>query len=289
MLKEVSIFQRQAYRDGEKIIYKVTQDKFSASRNTKDILPKLPGVTIRSGSVRVNGMEGVLVQIDGRGELKDQSRQLSLLSAYSSDQIEIITSPSSKYDGNVNSIINIITKKTRGVSNISSKITQPLYVDDKNLGLDILSAEINSNLNFKIKDVRTSLVLNASKDKGIENAFSAVDAFSELKYDSKTQSKTSNYIIKGDLTFDYDLNKRSSLALNLNLYSSPERKYEAINSYNFFNPFTLVLDSFALVNNNLKNVVSEFEATGNYRYRLDNAKNSFLYFNTCCAFRYLRK
>src|ERR1700743_432792 len=114
-LREITIFQPRIIVSGDKLIYNVKQDKFSAGTSASELFPLLPGVSFSSnGGVKLNGKEGVVILIDGSGELKSVAQQMAILSNLSSDQIEsieIISSPPARYDASVKAIINIITKK----------------------------------------------------------------------------------------------------------------------------------------------------------------------------------
>src|SRR5690606_37165803 len=78
-----------------------------------DVLRNLPSVSVNGeGQISVRGSTGFLVLINGKPVLTDAQTVLSQLPANSLENIELITSPSAKYDPDGNAgIINILTKK----------------------------------------------------------------------------------------------------------------------------------------------------------------------------------
>lgn len=81
-----------------------------------DVLQRSPGATVdKDGIVKLKGKGGVLVLIDGKPLYMDDSQVGTFLKSIPADQIkeiEIITSPSAKYDASGNAgIINIKLKK----------------------------------------------------------------------------------------------------------------------------------------------------------------------------------
>jgi iron complex outermembrane receptor protein len=77
-----------------------------------EVLEKSPGVTVdRNGGIAMQGKAGVLVMIDDKPTYLSGSDLNNLLSSMSStnvSQIELITSPTAKYDASGNAgIINI--------------------------------------------------------------------------------------------------------------------------------------------------------------------------------------
>ncbi|MBO9673092.1 MAG: TonB-dependent receptor [Sphingobacteriaceae bacterium] len=78
-----------------------------------DVLKNLPAVSVNSeGQISVRGSTGFLVLVNGKPVLIDAQTVLSQLPANSLEQIELITSPSAKYDPDGKAgIINIVTKK----------------------------------------------------------------------------------------------------------------------------------------------------------------------------------
>jgi len=106
--------------DRATVINKIDRQVFNASdfqsaqgRMGTDVIRNLPAVSINSeGEISVRGSTGFVLLLNGKPLQGDAANFLSQLPANAIDRIEIITSPSAKYDPEgKGGIINILTKK----------------------------------------------------------------------------------------------------------------------------------------------------------------------------------
>ncbi|MBP8067575.1 MAG: TonB-dependent receptor [Pedobacter sp.] len=104
-LNTLNKIDKQSYRAG--------QFESAKGGNAIDVLKNLPSVSVNGeGDISVRGSSGFLVLINGKPVLTDAQTVLSQLPANSIENIELITSPSAKYDPDgKGGIINITTKK----------------------------------------------------------------------------------------------------------------------------------------------------------------------------------
>lgn len=105
-------------RQIDKTIVNVDQDITNAGSTVLEAMKKLPGVQIsEDGQLSLNGKSGINVMIDGKPTYLSASDLAALLNGMPSanvQKIEIMTSPSAKYDASGNGgIINIVKKKNR--------------------------------------------------------------------------------------------------------------------------------------------------------------------------------
>lgn len=285
-LAGVDIFQQHITKEAGKIIYKVNQDQFSASVSGAELFIRLPGVSLVSGMVKVNGRPGTLILIDGKGELKSQEQQLNTLSALGSDlidKIEIISFPSSRYDASVTSVINVITKKEKGTSSIRADYTQPLFMDEKDWGGKYVSGGAAANLNFKINKIRTSLILGVSNTQRIENTAEKAAFYNMMKYDLLNTSSSASFRITPNLTLDYDINKKTSISLNLDISFMPSYLINTSEKYTFLNYASSQTDSAVIGFNRYRSERRNIQLSGNYKYLLSNRKSSYLFINLLYA------
>ncbi len=103
-----------------KVIVNVDASVTNAGTTILEVLEKSPGVMVdKNGGISLQGKQGVLVLIDDKQTYLSGADLNNLLSGMSSsqvEQIELITSPSAKYDASGNAgIINIKTKKNKQV------------------------------------------------------------------------------------------------------------------------------------------------------------------------------
>lgn len=97
----------------DKQTFRAGQFESAKGGNAVDVLKNLPSVSLDGeGGISVRGSSGFLVLINGKPVVTDAQTVLSQLPANVIQHIELITSPSAKYDPDgKGGIINIITKK----------------------------------------------------------------------------------------------------------------------------------------------------------------------------------
>lgn len=97
----------------DKQSYRTDQFESAKGGTAVDVLKNLPSVSVNGeGQISVRGSSGFLVLVNGKPVITDAQTVLSQLPANSLEKIELITSPSAKYDPDGKAgIINIITKK----------------------------------------------------------------------------------------------------------------------------------------------------------------------------------
>lgn len=115
LLNEVNVSGKQIslLNKIDKQTYRTDQFESARGGTAVDVLKNLPSVTVTGeGDISVRGSTGFLVLINGKPVLTDAQTVLSQLPANSLQNIELITSPSAKYDPDGKAgIINIVTKK----------------------------------------------------------------------------------------------------------------------------------------------------------------------------------
>ena len=115
LLKEVSVssVKLNSLNKIDKQTYRAGQFESAKGGSAIDVLKNLPSVSVNGqGEISVRGSTGFLVLINGKPVLADAETILSQLPANSLDNIELITTPSAKYDPDGRAgIINIVTKK----------------------------------------------------------------------------------------------------------------------------------------------------------------------------------
>ena len=97
----------------DKQSYRASQFESAKGGSAIDVLKNLPSVAVNGqGEISVRGSTGFLVLINGKPVLADAQTILTQMPANSLENIELITTPSAKYDPDGKAgIINIVTKK----------------------------------------------------------------------------------------------------------------------------------------------------------------------------------
>ncbi len=115
-LDQVTVQVERSHLENElgKTTVHIGSDLSNAGGNAVDALEMLPSVTTTiNGLVNVRGSENVIIYVNGK-ETKRDPKSLQFISADVLEKIELITSPSAKYDAEgVAGIINLVYKKTR--------------------------------------------------------------------------------------------------------------------------------------------------------------------------------
>jgi outer membrane receptor protein involved in Fe transport len=158
LLKEVVVKSQRPMveQSDDKIVYNVEDDPSSKSETAIDILRKTPFVTVDGeDNIKINGKSNFKVLLNGREtsmfarNIKEALRGFpgALIS-----KIEVITSPSAKYDGEgIGGLINIITKKK--VAGYNGTLTSFSRTSDKTYAFSV-------NGNAKIGKVGLSVFYN---------------------------------------------------------------------------------------------------------------------------------
>lgn len=158
-LQEVTITSRKPFvqRSQGKTIVNVDAAVTNAGTTVLEVLEKSPGVMVdKNGGISLQGKPSVLVMIDDKPTYLSGTELSNLLGSMSSsqvNQIELITSPSAKYDANGNAgIINIKTKKNKQEGfngNLVTNVGQGKYLKNNNsLMLNLRSGQFNTFVNY---------------------------------------------------------------------------------------------------------------------------------------------
>jgi outer membrane receptor protein involved in Fe transport len=143
-LSEVTVSSQQsALRlQPDKKIFEVGKDGLSQNGSVSDALNGIPSVAVSpQGEVSLRGNAGVIVLVNGRRSGLTQGNALEQLQADQIERIEVITSPSARYDASGNAgIINIVLKKNKKAGfNGQVKVVAGIPNDTR----------INPSLNYK--------------------------------------------------------------------------------------------------------------------------------------------
>ncbi len=248
----------------DKIVYNVEKDLTAAGGNASDVLQKVPMVSVDlNGNVAIRGDQNVKVLINGKPSGATAASLSDVLKTIPADQIksiEVITSPSAKYDAEGSAgILNIITKSSN-ISGISGSISGGFGTRQNNGNLNLnynknrFSLSINAGGNLTWPQTSISQ-FNQNFNYGTTDVSQSSDGTSLVKRYATISSATANYSFNAyndiSSTFRYTkggFNTNSttnSSKINNNFLTNPDSTYQYVadgTSHNSFGGFDWTLD-----------------------------------------------
>ncbi|WP_369048719.1 TonB-dependent receptor [Tenacibaculum sp. UWU-22] len=218
----------------DKKIYNVGKDMTVKGGNASDVLDNVPSVNVDAeGSVSLRGNENVRILIDGKPSALvglTGANALRNLPAEAIEKVEVITSPSARYDAEGTAgILNIILRK--------GKITG--FNGSMNLTYGIPEMyQIAPNLNYRTKKINLFSNIGYSYRKGPGNSQSFFTNFNDdgsiksYRDEDRVFDRKSNDF-NGTLGLEYYINKNSSVTGSF-LYKKSNDNNIATNITNHF-------------------------------------------------------
>ncbi len=211
LLEAVQITGQQALIENkiDKLVFNAEKDVTSAGGNVTDILRKVPMVSVdMDGNVALRGSQNVRILINGKPSGALTTNAADVLKSMPSDQIknvEVITSPSAKYDAEGSAgIINIITKK-KEVSGVSGSI---------NVGVG--TRQNNENANININKNKLSITANVGYNAGwpqtTYSTFESRNSALNTSSSSQGESTSNRHFLSGSASLGYEFNESNSFS-----------------------------------------------------------------------------
>ena len=232
LLKDVVVEGQRALMEEkvDRTVYNAENDKTTAGGDASDVLRRVPMLTVDlDGNVTMRGNSNVKVLINNKPSTIMASSISDALKQIPADQIksvEVITSPSAKYDAEGSAgIINIITKKNN-LQGLTLNVDAGAGLRGSNLGL---------NGNYRKGKMGFSLGGFGRFGYNVRGEFDNTQNRSLYNSSNTLLSTTTNLqsatTLRRDLFgryqfgWDYDINKNNSLAASV--------RYGARNGWNF--------------------------------------------------------
>ncbi|BAV07443.1 TonB-dependent receptor [Filimonas lacunae] len=199
----------------DKVVYNASADISNAAGSAADVLAKAPMITVDAeGAVKMRGNANIKVLLNGLPSgmfARNLSEALKMIPANTIESIEVITSPSAKYEAEgAGGVINIITKKLRG-SNGNLNLNLGNLEQSGNGAINItrgkwdisLSGQANNRKRHRITDLIRQTVDG-------DNVTGSLHQVSDLDRHNRSAS--------GDFTTTYTIDSSQKLSANASLW-----------------------------------------------------------------------
>lgn len=214
-LKEVNVSgnQKVIEMDGSNLIFNVSKSISAQGTNALELLGRAPGVSVGTdNNISLNGKAGAAVLIDGKQTYLSNREIAELLKSMSASEIksiEIISSPSAKYDASGTAgVINVRTLKSN-VQGFSAALTSGL-----SYGVYLRN---NQDLALNFRKNRLSIFGNYSHFIGYYSYLYGGDRIQEGKfYNSFTDDIDKRKKMGSRLGADFAIDKNHTVGILLN-------------------------------------------------------------------------
>ncbi len=218
LLGEVTVTAQGALIEDkvDRLVYNAEKDITSKGGTAEDVLRKVPMLTVDlDGNVQMRGSSNIRVLINNKPSSILASNVADAIKQIPADMIksvEVITSPSAKYDAEGTAgIINIITKKNN-LQGLTGFV---------NTGAGWRGANAFGNINLRKKKLGTSLNFGANSSYNTPSDGSTVRTSSvrgvETTFKQTDKNQVERLFANSQLSVDYDINTKNSLSLSARL------------------------------------------------------------------------
>lgn len=189
--------------------------------NLRDVMKKIPGVTITNNNLSYAGRSNIRILIDGKNtDYLDVSSLMREIPANNISKVELINQPGAEYDAEGSGpLINIVLKKNAKLGTNGSIQTTTAYTNDFNYGTNASFSQYKNDLNFQASvgfsesSWREDLLIK----RKVENE--------RFKQSSITPENILSYT--SSIGINYDINEKNRIGVSgRGLYSISNRNTE---------------------------------------------------------------
>ena len=227
----VTVARPLVVQQDDRLVYNVEDDPSAKSESASDLLRKTPYVNVDGdGAIQVNGQTNFKVLLNGRETALFSQNVKEALKGFPGatiSRIEVITSPSAKYDAEgVGGVINIITKKKLAGYNGT------INANKTTLG----HGGAGMNFNLKAGKLGISALYNHMSNGGITSQQGVVTTpFQPIAFAKRQvggSRHTDMYFHQGNLELSYDIDSTNTLVVygNLGRHNNETVNQQTINT-----------------------------------------------------------
>jgi Outer membrane protein beta-barrel family len=235
VLSEVRVTGKKPFMEVnlDRITYNIAANMLFRSNSAYDILKKLPGLQFQP-SATTNSLADIQVLIDGKGNRsggEELQQMLRSLRSENIEKIEVYTNPPARFDAQGGIVVNIILKKQKAYSSISSGYSQKIYPDNQTNGFSLNGVNSNANLRYsfgKFKATGFFSILDSREGFSRENVTSDLPGL--IRTNSNEMRSRSN-IVSLNTSFHYTPDKSSEVSLYIGTGFAPSLSSRHSNTY----------------------------------------------------------
>lgn len=202
---------------GDKLVYNATADISNKAGSAADVLRKVPMLTVSAdGEVKMRGDGNIKVLLNGLPSgifAKNLREALKIIPAGTIASVEVITSPSAKYEAEgAAGIINIITKKKIKGSSADISVSAGNLEQSASASLNTVSGKFDLSLNINASNQRERKTTTLNRT----SLFKGQPAGELLQESDATQHERGLY---GDLGVTYRIDSLQKISTTFSLWN----------------------------------------------------------------------
>ncbi|MEX2235621.1 MAG: TonB-dependent receptor, partial [Cyclobacteriaceae bacterium] len=261
----------------DRTVYNAENDLTTRGGDATDVLKRVPMLSVDlDGNVSLRGSQNIMVLINNKPSSIVASSVSDALKQIPADEIksvEVITSPSAKYDAEGSAgIINIITKKNT-LHGLTLNINSGIGLRGSNLGL---------NGNFRTGKMGFSLggfgrsfynTTGSFQNEQLTRAFNGDGTVDETFNLQSANTRNSGLFGHYNLGWDYDIDKKNTLAASVRFGVRNNHTFQDdLTTQRFFNDNLI---ASTLAENENKGNFNNVDASFNYTHYYDKPSREF--------------
>ncbi|MBD1395540.1 TonB-dependent receptor [Pontibacter sp. JH31] len=193
----------------DRTVYNADKDITNSGGNAADVLQKVPSLSVDTdGNVQLRGSSNVRVLINNKPSAIMAGNVADALKQIPADQIksvEVITSPSAKYDAEGTAgIINIITKRDGGLQGVTGSMALAAGTRGSNANGSLnlrrgklgINGNFGSNMFYNHGDMTNTIIIPSTQSQSFQSGDTEINGM----------------FMNGQLGFEYDITPKNSLS-----------------------------------------------------------------------------
>lgn len=261
----------------DRMVYNAENDLTTRGGDATDVLKRVPMLSVDlDGNVSLRGNQNILVLINNKPSSIVASSVSDALKQIPADEIksvEVITSPSAKYDAEGSAgIINIITKKNT-LRGLTLNVNSGVGLRGSNLGLNgnLRTGKMGFSLGGWGRSYYNTT--GSFENEQLTRVFNSDGTIDETLNIQKADTRNSGLFGNYNLGWDYDIDKKNTLAASVRFGVRNNRTFQDdLTTQRYINNNLAVS---TLAENENKGAFNNVDASFNYTHYYDKPQREF--------------